>query len=183
MNQDLPSLAAALRLDSAAVNTQAADLGESITLLLNRTVAIVVAAQEIQRQAIEQSETVQRDWASPVEVAGMKKRIAELEADLEFDGVKALESIVALQKIKEIMNNQVARIAQLESAAAWVPVAMEPPQNWNRYLVKLESRFVTIARWSKVEDTSRWLLDNGNPVYDVIEWRELPQEQEEEDAN
>jgi hypothetical protein len=147
MNQDIQILVTALRFSTTIINTQAADLGESITLLLNRTVAIVAAAQEIQRRAIEQSEEVQRDWASPVEVAGMK-----------------------------------ARIAALESAAAWVPVAQRLPDEGVNVIIRIEdgSGGPTYERMAHIRRHTSgaydWMEPNRQYVWGgkVIEWFAIP---------
>jgi hypothetical protein len=94
MSEDIASRIAYLKSDADAVKAFRADMDEAIEMLLGQANNIATVAVEIERKAIEQSETVQRDWASPVEVAGMK-----------------------------------ARIAALESAAAWVPVAQRLPED------------------------------------------------------
>jgi hypothetical protein len=168
MNRDIPSLLANIQTEAVTLESKAVDLTQSIQSFLNAAsllsavaqherdtaVAAVVTLQErvrvleeIERRAIAQSEEVQRDWASPVEVEGMKRRIA-----------------------------------QLESAAAWVPVAQRLPRADKNVIVKFKDR-ITEMEYTRMAHLRKypsgeydWMEPTNAYSYggNVIEWVNIP---------
>jgi Cu/Ag efflux pump CusA len=147
MSEDIASRIAYLKSDADAVKAFRADMDEAIEMLLGQANNIATVAVEIERKAIEQSETVQRDWASPVEVVGMKKRIA-----------------------------------QLESAAAWVPVAQRLPRAEKNVIVKFKDR-ITEMEYTRMAHLRKypsgeydWMEPTNAYSYggNVIEWVNIP---------
>ena len=104
----------------------AAEIRDMLMKIANENARLKRSLEKIERQAIEQSETVQRDWASPFEVVGMKKRIAELEDGYAWKHENYVTAVNERDQSR-------AKILELESAAAWVPVAQRLPSRKDAY--------------------------------------------------